>query len=178
MIANVHPMLGGSYDGANCMYGRAPDGTTASIVNQKFMYAPVASCPAVSKWSDKNTPTPWLDESNSKCFVSAAPASGAYVYNNWWYIPACTTCGVGNECKKYGGVHYGNGACEMGTPQTGITATIENSGLYFDPLLSCPHDTNITPDPNAGGKCFFDNAPANPFIWANSWYYQPTCPTW
>lgn len=68
----------GSYDGANCKAGTAPEGTTAFIYNDRFYHTPLPGnvCPIPGSIFD-----------GANCRVAKIPEGTVpFIYNNGWYV--------------------------------------------------------------------------------------------
>ncbi len=78
---NQCPLLGG-WDGANCLVGTPPVGTTAFIYQGSFYYTPV---------NVNQCPHPGSFLVGNGCFVQTPPpCSGPFIYQNRWYVgPVC-----------------------------------------------------------------------------------------
>ncbi len=66
------------FDGANCVVGTPPAGTTAFIYNDNFYYTPIGCCTCPLDGSG-------FDDEN--CYVKPIPADRiGFIYNNTWYL--------------------------------------------------------------------------------------------
>jgi hypothetical protein len=73
---------GGWYDGANCLVGQAPVGSTAFIYAGNYYYSPLpmgTTCPYAGSWYD-----------GANCYVDNVPTGAAgFIWLNHWYYKAC-----------------------------------------------------------------------------------------